>query len=184
MKIHKSTEYDQIKGMLNTLRNLNESKKKNSNILMEQVTNSINSDEMSSNNEVDDESTKEQYDNIEVINDIEVKLLSTDKEDTELRPDEKDIISQLVDSFRQEVSQISELEPGFTISEKQVRLDGNATEMDINFTFIAGEDMGLYVTSEMALVDDKVLEFMTKLGKFYITFSTAVEPLIRDRKIT
>jgi hypothetical protein len=180
MKIQKSSEYDQIKGMLNTLRNLNESKRKNFNILIEQEDPSPST----SDTEVDVNSTKEQYDNIEVINDVEIKLLSTDEEDIELRPDEKDILSQLIDSFRQEVSQISELEPGFTISEKQVRLDGNASEMDINFTFIAGEDMGLYVTSEMALLDDKVLDFLNKLSKFNITFTTSVEPLIRERKTT
>jgi hypothetical protein len=186
MKIQKPTEYDQIKGMLNKIRNLNESKKNTSNFILEQgdPSSTMGSEENSSDNQVDVDATKEQYDNIEVINDVEVKLLSSDKEDIELKPDEKDAISQMIDSFRLEVSQISELDPGFTISEKQLRLDGNANEMDINFTFIAGEDMGLYVTSEMALVDEGVLEFMTKLGKFYKTFITAMEPLIRDRKTT
>jgi hypothetical protein len=178
MKIHKSTEYDQIKGMLNTLRTLNESKRKNSNIITEQE----NPPMETSDNEVDNDATKEQYDNIEVINDVEIKLLSTDKVDIELRPDEKDVISQLIDSFRQEVSQISEIEPGFTITEKQIRLDGNDGESDINFTFIAGDDMGLYITSEMTLIDENVLEFITKLVKFSTTFTTSVEPLIRERK--
>jgi len=177
MKTEKSTDYDQMRSMLNTMRKLNESKKFKSNLISEQ-------EETPAPTDFDADATEEQYDNIEVINDVEVKLLSTDKSDIELKPDEKEVISQLVDSFRQQVSQISELDPGFTITDKQVRLDGNATEMDINFTFIAGEDMGLYITSEMTLLDEKVMEFMTKLSKFYPTFTTSVEPLIRDRKTT
>jgi hypothetical protein len=168
-------EYDQIKGLLNKMRSLNETKKRVSNIIVEQ--------EEPLDTQVDNNATKEQYDNIEVINDVEVKLLSTDKGDTELRQDEKNTISQLIDSFRQEVSQMSELDPGIVITEKQVRLDGNDTEVDVNFTFIVGEDMGLYITSEMALVNEGMLDFITKLDKFWETFKTSVEPLIRERKL-
>ena len=175
MSNNKKNGYDEIKGMLNTIRTLNESKTTNKKTLSEQTE--IPDDKTS-------EPTEKEYDNIEVINDVEVKLISPDKEDTELRDDEKEAISQVVDTFRQDVSQIAELDPGFTISETQIRLDGNASDMDINFVVIAGDQTGLYVTSDMSLVDEDVLEFMTKLSKFYKTFITAMEPLIRDRKTT
>lgn len=176
MKTHNPNDYDQIKVMLKKIRVLKESKSNGYEIISEQID--------SPNLMDNDDATKQQYDNIEVVNDIEIKLLSTNKVDTELKPNEKDTISQMIDSFRLEVSQISELDPGFVITEKQARLDGVSTEMDINFTFIAGEDMGLYVTNEMTLVNDEVIDFLTKLTKFYKTFITAMEPLIRERKLS
>jgi hypothetical protein len=171
----KKNGYDEIKGMLNTIRNLNESKINNKKTIFEQTE--IPDDKTS-------EPTEKEYDNIEVINDVEVKLISPDREDIELKDDEKDAISQVIDTFRQDVSQMAELDPGFTVSETQIRLDGNSNDMDISFVLIAGEQTGLYVTSDMSLVDEGVLTFMTKLGKFYQTFVTAMEPLIRNRKTT
>lgn len=167
----KKTGYDEIKGMLNTIRNLNEGTTKKP--ILEQIE--VKNDETS-------EPTEKEYDNIEVVNDVEVKLMSTDREDTELKDEEKDAISQVIDSFRQEVSQTIDLDPGFTISERQIRLDGNAGDLDINFVLVAGEQTGLYITSDMTLMDEGVLDFMTKLGKFHKVFISAMEPLIRDRK--
>lgn len=168
-------EYDQIKGMLNTLRGLNESVVNNKKSLLEQVN---VPDDKSSNPE------EKEYDNIEVVNDVEVKLISPDTEDTQLRDDEKDAISQVIDSFRLEVSQTADLDPGFTVTEKQIRLDGSNSDFDMNFVVVAGEQSGLYVTSDMSLVDDNVLEFMTKMAKYHKTFVSAMEPLIRSRKTT
>ena len=171
---NKVTEYDQIKGMLNKMRNLNESKH-------------INKMQINENEEIEktqpssSDFDKEQYDNIEVINDVEVKLLSTDKEDISLKPDEKESITQLIDSFRQQVSQIAELDPGFTISERQIRLDGTITDLEINFVLIAGEDAGLYINSDMLSIENETIQMLEKISKFYPTFVTAMEPLIRDR---
>ena len=171
---NKVNEYDQIKGMLNKLRNLNESKH-------------INKSQINENEEIEkpEVSTtdfdKEQYDNVEVINDVEVKLISTDKEDVELKPEEKTSITQLIDSFRQQVSQIAELDPGFTVSEKQIRLDGTITDLEINFVLIAGEEAGLYINSDMLSIENETIQMLEKISKFYPTFVTAMEPLIRDR---
>jgi hypothetical protein len=181
MKIQKSTEYDQIKVMLNKMRSLNETKNIKSNFILEQNETSPTSDSEEPPTDYDSDVSKEQYDNIEVINDVEVKLISTDKMDTELKQDEKTQISQLIDSFRQQVSQISELDPGITISEKQIRLDGTITEMEINFVLIAGEDSGLYLNNEMLSIEDETIEMFNKLLKFKQQFITGLEPLIRDR---
>ena len=171
--MNKKTEYDQIKGMLNRLRTLNESKNINKSILKED----IDSDETSSL-----ESSKEQYDNVDVINDVEVKLLSTDKEDIKLKDEERNEISQLIDNFRQQVSQLADLDPGLTITEKQIRLDGTMTETEISFVFIAGEESGLYLNSDMLNVEQETLDMFGKLLKFKPTFITAMEPLLRIRR--
>jgi hypothetical protein len=167
------SEYDQIKGMLNTLRNLNESK----NITKKTLNEDIETDE-----EPSLDSSKEQFDDVEVINDVEVKILSTDQEDVKLKDDEKSSISQFIDSFRQQVSQLVELDPGITINENQIRLDGNMTETEISFTFIVGEESGLYINSDMLSVEQETLDMLGKLLKFKPTFITSMEPLLRTRR--
>jgi hypothetical protein len=159
--------------MLNTLRNLNESK----NITKKTLNEDIETDE-----EPSLDSSKEQFDDVEVINDVEVKILSTDQEDVKLKDDEKSSISQFIDSFRQQVSQLVELDPGITINENQIRLDGNMTETEISFTFIVGEESGLYINSDMLSVEQETLDMLGKLLKFKPTFITSMEPLLRTRR--
>ena len=170
--MNKKTEYDQIKGMLNTIRTLNESKNTNKNILKEDIDSDVNPSL---------ESSKEQYDDVDVINDVEVKVLSTDKEDIELKDEERNVISQLIDNFRQQVSQLADLNPGLTITENQIRLDGTMTETEISFVFIIGEDNGLYFNGDMLNIEQETLDMFDKLLKFKPTFISEMEPLLRTR---
>ena len=170
--MNKKTEYDQIKGMLNTIRTLNESKNTNKNILKEDIDSDVNPSL---------ESSKEQYDDVDVINDVEVKVLSTDKEDIELKDEERNTISQLIDNFRQQVSQLADLNPGLTITENQIRLDGTMTETEISFVFIIGEDNGLYFNGDMLNIEQETLDMFDKLLKFKPTFISEMEPLLRTR---
>jgi hypothetical protein len=170
--MNSKTEYDQIKGMLNTIRTLNESKNTDKNILKEDIDSDVNPSS---------ESSKEQYDDVDVINDVEVKVLSTDKEDIELKDEERNIISQLIDNFRQQVSQLADLNPGLTITENQIRLDGTMTETEISFVFIIGEDNGLYFNGDMLNIEQETLDMFDKLLKFKPTFISEMEPLLRTR---
>lgn len=147
--------------MLNTLRKLNETKS-SFNTLREQ-----------------EEPTS---DDITVINDVDVKLVSSDTVDLELTEEQKNTISGLIDSFREQVSQIAELKPGFTFNETQIRLDGSITDLDINFVFIVGDEGGLYLNADMLLIDNDVMTTITKLSKFELTFRDTIEPLLRERK--
>ncbi|MFN9953481.1 MAG: hypothetical protein ACK55I_10295, partial [bacterium] len=103
MNNSKNTGYDDIKGMLKTLRSLNETVYAKKSLTEETEEVQQPTDNTQS---VDNSAEKKQYDNIEVVNDVDVKLLSTDKEDTQLKQEEKTSISQIVDSFIQQVSQI------------------------------------------------------------------------------
>lgn len=147
--------------MLNTLRKLNETKS-SFNTLREQ-----------------EEPTS---DDITVINDVDIKLVSSDTVDLELTEEQKNTISSLIDSFREQVSQIAELKPGFTFNETQIRLDGSITDLDINFVFIVGDEGGLYLNADMLLIDNDVMTTITKLSKFELTFRDTIEPLLRERK--
>lgn len=174
--------YDDIKGMLNRMRGLNESTLKTKNVITEEEMQP--SQPEAGDDPVENEPYQEKFDNIEVINDVEVKLISTDKEDVELNEDEKNGISQLIDNFRQQVSQLADLDPGFTIEENQIRLDGSLSDLEVNFVLIAGDDDGLYINSDMLSIEDETMEMLEKLLKFKPTFTSSMEPLVRDRKIT
>lgn len=180
MNTKKQTAYDEIKGMLSTMRTLNESKvSKTTSILTEDVAPTEPGDDIPT-----PESSQEKYDNVEVVNEVEVKLISTDQEDVKLKDNEKGSISQLIDSFRQQVAQLADLNPGFTIDESQIRLDGSIPDLDVNFVMIAGEDGGLYINSDMLSIEDETLVILEKLSKFKPTFITAMEPILRDRRTT
>lgn len=161
--------------MLNTLRSLNESSFSNNQIITEQE--SEGSEERPS-----PESYEEQHSGIEVVNDVEIKILSTDKTETMLNDQEKGTFSQLVDSFRQQVDQLAELDPGFTFNNNQIRLDGSIDELSLNFVLIIGKDEGLYITSSMMEVNDEVTETIEKLVKIFPTFTSSLEPILRTRK--
>lgn len=165
--------YDDTKKMLNTLRKLNESRM-SSNTLREELETQQSS--------VNPESTQNDGDEIDVINDVDIKMVSTDSADLTLMDDQKTTISGLIDSFRNEVSQIADLKPGFTMNENQIRLDGSIGELDINFVYIVGEESGIYVNADMLLIDSEVLNELGKLLKFESTFKTTMEPMLRDRK--
>lgn len=176
-------EYDSTKKMLNTIRKINESvnirpiiKEEEFDSFIQKAQGSSSENAPSQGEEVPDKN------DIAVINDVDVKIISNDSADLEIREDQKTAISGLIDQFRSQVSQIAELEPGFTIDMNQIRLDGNVPDMDFSFVFIAGEESGFYLNFEMVKMEQDVLEAIQKLIKFEQTFITTLDPIIRDRK--
>jgi len=163
--------YDEIKGMLNTLRNLNESKS-SFKVLKEDET---PNDTM---NNTDNQGKKD----IIVINNVEVNIVSNDSEDMKITDQQKTAISNIIDSFRSQVSQIVEFEPGMNMNESQIRLDGSLTDNDIDFVFIAGQDAGLYINADMLKIEEEVTVLLGKLSKFEQTYKDAMEPLITQRQ--
>jgi hypothetical protein len=161
-------QYDFTKGMLNKLRSLNESRT-TIKTLSEQTE------------PINPEVNQEVKDDITVINDVDVKLLSSDQADMKLSEDQQNAISGLIDSFRQEVSQIVEFDPGMTINQNQIRLDGSLSDEDISFVLIAGEESGVYINADMLKVESETLEVLNKLVKFNETFKTSLEPMITQR---
>ena len=165
-------EYDVTRNMLKTIRTLTESKTSNK---------TINEIADFQSPEVDKAEDNLKND-IMVINDVEIKLNSSDDTDLTLQESEKTAISQLIDNFRQQVSQITEFDPGMTINPDQIRLDGTLTDQDISFVFIAGKDSGAYINADMLKLEQEVANELEKLAKFQETFETAMSPLIQERK--
>jgi ferritin-like metal-binding protein YciE len=162
--------YDFDKKMLNMMRKLNESTASNK-ILREQV-------EMAQDEPQPQQSMK---DDILVVNDVDVKMNSQDDADMKLMDEQKKEISGIIDNFKQQVSQIVNFEPGFSIFPDQIRLDGKLTDEDMKFVFIAGKDGGVYVIADMLKLEQNVANTLEKLAKFNEVFKTSMEPIISQR---
>jgi hypothetical protein len=156
--------------MLNTMRNLTESATKR-NIIKEEE------DVMQ-----DVEATQDQKIDYNVVNDVEVKLHSSDQADLEVSQEEKSALSQLVDNFRTQVTEIADFEEGFNIYPQSIRLDGSISDMDISFVFIAGDERGLYINADMAELNQESIEILNKLNKFQHTYEDVVNQMIVSRK--
>jgi len=165
-------DYDVMKGMLKTIRTITESKASNR-TLNEAV--GFQSPEV-------DKSDENLKNDVMVVNDVEIKMNSSDEADLTLQDSEKTAISQLIDNFKQQVSQIADFTPGITIAPDQVRLDGTLTDQDISFVFIAGKESGAYINADMLKLEQDVANELEKLAKFQETFETAMNPLIQERK--
>lgn len=144
--------YDEIKGMLNTMRNVNKSKT-NLKRLFEQEEKQEQGD--------DDRS-------VDVINDVDVNIFSDDENDLNLTDEQRKSISEVIDNFKINVGNnfIVKFEPGFTIKQDQIRLDGSINEYDINFVFISGKDNGVYINSQMMKLDVNTGNILEKIVKF------------------
>lgn len=182
----KTNNYDQTKKMLNTLRGLNESRVASDKLIREAVgqfdspPNNFGSQqaqqpvEFGSPKETNASHIKDN--GILNINDVDVNYSATG---VEMKDEEQNAISQLVDNFRAQVSQIVDFDPGMTLDKQQVRMDGILTDEDMKFTIIAGKDEGVYINADMLKMEQQTLEILTKLFKFGSEiFKTAMEPII------
>jgi hypothetical protein len=168
------TEYDNIKGMLKTLRGLDQAR-------LTENKNIRGSYRLINEQEETQQPEQSMKDDVMVINDVDIKMSSPDSADMKLMDDQKNEISGLIDNFRQQVSQIVTFEPGFTITPDQIRLDGALTDDDVKFVFIAGKESGVYINAEMLKLEQNTANTLEKLAKFNETFKTTMEPLITQR---
>lgn len=165
MQQKKYNSYDETKKMLNTLRKLNEN-----------ITSYKTIKE-----QVDDTQVNAQKNDLAVVNDVEININSSDESDLSLEQDDKNAISQIIDNFKQQVSKIVDFEPGITINQKQIRLDGTLSDFDIDFVLIAGEENGLYINADMLKIEQDTYIILEKLMKFEDVYKTAMEALIDKR---
>jgi hypothetical protein len=163
-------EYDGIKKMLNTMRNLTESTSKR---------NIIKEDEYAAQ---DVDATQDQKTDYIVVNDVEVKLHSSDQADLEISEEEKSGLSQLIDNFRDQVTEIADFEEGFNVYPQSIRLDGTISDLDLSFVFIAGDERGVYVNANMLELNQESVEMINKLNKFQHTYEDVVNQMIVTRK--
>jgi hypothetical protein len=159
--------YDNTKKMLNTLRRLNESTDPvlDKNLINEQ------------------EAEKELKDTVTVVDGVEVRLIASTDEDLELQNESKSAISQVIENFKTQVSDLGDLRPGFTVQSDQIRLDGSLPDVELNFVIVAGKEKGVYLNTSMLKVTYDLIGSIDKLIKFEDVFADSMNDLISQRRI-
>ena len=152
--------YDGIKKMLNTMRTLSENTASKATLKEEE---------------------EQKVNNLVLNNNVEIKIHSSDQEDLKVSDEEKNALNQLIENFKSQVSEMASFEEGFNIYTNSVRLDGSISE-DLGFVFIAGEDRGIYINSDMLMLNDETSAIIEKLNKFQHTFEDVVNEMINTRK--
>jgi hypothetical protein len=157
-----ANQYDETKKMLNKLRSLSNKKyiKEQSDIERE---------------------TSDMKNDITVINDVDVKIYSDDKTDLQFDDEQEQLISKTIDSLRNEVSRIVNLDTGFLVKPNEIRLDGNLENNKIIFTLIAGENEGVFINMNMTELSKEIIETLDKLKTYYDNvFKNNMEQLINN----
>jgi hypothetical protein len=160
MSNNQNLGYDGIKRMLNTMRTLNENTASKATLKEEE---------------------EEKVNNLVLNNNVEIKVHSADQEDLNISDEEKNALNQLIENFKTQVSEIATFEEGFNIYTNSIRLDGSISE-DLGFVFIAGEDRGIYINSDMLMLNDETTVIIEKLNKFQHTFEDVVNEMMNTRK--
>lgn len=159
--------YDQDKKMLNKIRSLNESFQSNKNRLVEE-------------DQPEQDSSDKSYTAID--NGIGVEV-SSDGKKIELTTEQRNGLSQLVDSFKEQVSDSVTFPVGFNIKDNEIRLDGELTDKDFSFVLIKNsETPGVYINCNMTKLDFDILEILEKLEKFEHVYMDAATKLIDELK--
>lgn len=200
-------DYDDTKKLLNTIRKLNtltpqairEQLFPEKNVLgdeeddvtqnwepsdMDDETNRMKNDIQNywKDNPQPEKSNQEEKKDFIVINNVEVVINSTDKDDLVLNDDEKTEISQMIDDYRKDVSEITEFGK-LNIYHDSAKLDGNIKEINLSFTISAGDDNGVYLKNQsMIKLSDTSLGYIDKLKKFQIIFNDVMEKIIASRQ--
>lgn len=130
----------------------------------------------------DAQATQDQKTDYIVVNDVEVKLHSSDEADLQISEEEKSGLSQLIDNFRTQVTEIADFQEGFNIYPQSIRLDGSISDMDISFVFIAGDERGAYINADMLELNQESIDILNKLNKFQHTYEDVVNQMIVTRK--
>lgn len=176
MKIQNSKKpADDIRSMLNTIRNFNTSTR---GTLREQPE--VSTQEPIQSSPQTDKGPENE--DMLVINNVEVEIHSEDNQDLTIKDDEKGIISQLIDDFKKEVSELVDFGK-LQIYSDSAKLDGKITQKGIEFTLSTGDDNGIYLSNtSMLKIDDETMEYLEKLKSFEEKFSGSINDLIVNRK--
>ncbi|MFA6089739.1 MAG: hypothetical protein WC755_07805 [Candidatus Woesearchaeota archaeon] len=173
-------EYDDTKRILNVLRNFKNPSKSN---LTERRHYYGEQDDLNGNESFNN--NQEQQDDetgVDNVNDVDIKLISSDQHDMTLTDEQKTMISSLIDSFREQVSQTADLDPGFTFNVDEIRLDGVIPDEDLKFTYITGENSGLYINAQMLTVTQETMDLLTKMLNYNKQITDSMELILRQRQ--
>lgn len=101
----------------------------------------------------------------------------------ELTTDEKIAFQETMDEFVTEVSDLVDFNK-LNVYPNNVEWSGKIIDFDVEFTYSIGEENGIYIDGEMMKMDDKFIEFVTKLKAYYEKFKSKWATILASRKKT
>lgn len=172
--MQKKNNYDETKKMLNILRNFDHTRYYGT--IREQ---SYESPTIDTSQNLPQASEKK---DINVINNVEVVINSSDQQDLILKEDEKSKIAQLIDDFRSEVSELTDFGK-LIIYNDSAKLDGRVNELNVSFVLSAGDDNGVFLSNtSMIKISDELLNFINKIKTYEEKFNSTINEMISLRK--
>jgi hypothetical protein len=110
-------------------------------------------------------------------------LHGKDQRELELTTDEKIAFQETMDEFVAEVSDLVDFNK-LNVYPNNVEWSGKIIDFDVEFIYSIGEENGIYVNGDMMKMDDKFIEFVTKLKSYYEKFKSKWAKILASRKKT
>ena len=105
------------------------------------------------------------------------------KTDLEITTEDKRAFQETMDEFVDEVSEMVDFYPLNAYS-TSVEWSGKVIDQDLEFLYSIGENNGVYINGTLSRVDDEFLEFVSKLRAYYQKFKTKWAKILASRKKT
>jgi len=194
--------YDEIKKLLKSSRNLLEKKNSMSNIretylskglMVEQDTNTSSTTNLGQPRpNVAKDTEKEIYQETKPKEDKQqayrisggiLVMHGKSKTDLEITTEDKRSFQETMDEFVDEVSEMVDFYP-LNVYSTSVEWSGKVIDQDLEFLYSIGENNGVYINGTLSRVDDEFLEFVTKLRAFFQKFKTKWAKVLAARKKT
>jgi hypothetical protein len=194
--------YDEIKKLLKTSRNLLEKKNSMSNIretylskglMVEQDTNTSSTTNLGEPRpNVAKDTEKEIYQETKPKEDKQqayrisggiLVMHGKSKTDLEITTEDKRAFQETMDEFVDEVSEMVDFYP-LNVYSTSVEWSGKVIDQDLEFLYSIGENNGVYINGTLSRVDDEFLEFVSKLRAYFQKFKTKWAKVLASRKKT
>lgn len=194
--------YDEIKKLLKSSRNLLEKNNNTTNIretylkkglMLEQednVSSTTNLGQPRPNVAIDTE--KEIYQETKPKDDKQqayrisggvLVMHGKNKTDLEITTEDKRSFQETMDEFVDEVSEMVDFYP-LNVYTTSVEWSGKVIDQDLEFLYSIGENNGVYINGTLSRVDDEFLDFVSKLRAYFQKFKTKWAKVLASRKKT
>ena len=105
------------------------------------------------------------------------------KTDLEITTEDKRSFQETMDEFVDEVSEMVDFYP-LNVYTTSVEWSGKVIDQDLEFLYSIGENNGVYINGTLSRVDDEFLSFVSKLRAYFQKFKTKWAKVLASRKKT
>lgn len=105
------------------------------------------------------------------------------KTDLEITTEDKRSFQETMDEFVDEVSEMVDFYP-LNVYTTSVEWSGKVIDQDLEFLYSIGENNGVYINGTLSRVDDEFLSFVSKLRAYFQKFKTKWAKVLAARKKT